>query len=243
MAKTKVVISLSGGLDSTILTYTLVEQYGAENVHALSFNYNQKHSIELEKAKTTCMKLGILHKVIDITFLGDMLKDTSALIADSEINTPTITESLGEPQPVSYVSNRNLILSSLCASYAESIEAKYIYLAFQQQDVYGYWDTTLEFVKRLNQVLQLNRKTSIEIKAPFVQMSKSEEIEIGLTLNVPFEDTWTCYSGSNEKEEACGTCLSCSDRIGNFAKLGIKDTIKYIVDIDWDDLFTKHKTN
>lgn len=243
MTKTKVVISLSGGLDSTILAYTLVEQYGAENIYALSFNYNQKHSIELEKAKITCTKLRICHKIVDITFLGDMLRNTSALISGSEINTPTITESLGEPQPVSYVSNRNLILSSLCASYAESIEAKYIYLAFQQQDIYGYWDTSLEFVKRLNYVLQLNRKNSIEIKAPFAQMSKSDEIEIGITLNVPFEDTFTCYSGINDLGESCGTCLSCSDRIGNFAKLGLKDPIKYSVDINWEDLFVKHKTN
>jgi len=226
------VVSLSGGLDSTILTYMLVDQNKAKNVTAISFNYNQKHSIELEKAKITTSKLGITHKIIDISFLGDLLKDSSALIANSSIKTPTLKDSLGNPQPKSYVPNRNLLLASICASYAESINAELIYFAFQQQDNYGYWDVSTEFVNRLNEVLNLNRLNKIEIRAPFIGMHKHEEIEMGISLNVPFEDTISCYN-PNEMGESCGICLTCADRIGNFMKAKVKDPIKYSIDINW----------
>ena len=233
-----VVISLSGGLDSTILAYMLVDQYKSKHVFALTFDYNQKHKIELEKAKITANKLNIKHTIVNIDFLADILKDTSALVNGSNIKTPTITESLGDPQPASYVPFRNLIIASICASYAESINAHTIYLAFQQQDNYGYWDVSKEFVLRLNQVFNLNRKNDISIKAPFATMHKSEEIEIGLTLGVPFEDTISCYN-PNENGESCGICLTCSDRIGNFVKTGIKDPVTYSREINWDNLLNK----
>lgn len=233
-----VVISLSGGLDSTILTYLLVDQYKADHVFALTFDYNQKHKIELEKAKITANKLGIKHNIVNIDFLADMLKNTSALVQGSNINTPTIIESLGDPQPASYVPFRNLILSSICASYAESVNAHTVYLAFQQQDNYGYWDVSREFISRLNQVFSLNRKNNIVVKAPFATMHKNEEIAIGLNLKVPFEDTISCYN-PNENGESCGICLTCSDRIGNFVKAGIKDPVPYSKEIDWNELFNK----
>lgn len=234
----KVVVSLSGGLDSTILTYLLVDQYGAENVHALTFSYNQKHSIEIANAKKTASKLGISHEIVNVDFLGHMLKHSSALIKDSSLNTPTITESLGDPQPASYVPYRNLILSSICMSYAESINAIAVYFAFQKQDNYGYWDVTKEFVNRFDSIAQLNRKHYIELRTPFIDMHKDEEIKIGENLNVPFEDTISCYN-PNENGESCGICLTCSDRIGNFAKAGIIDPITYSKEINWDKLIQK----
>jgi len=234
----KIVVSLSGGLDSTILTYLLVDQYGAENVFALTFNYNQKHSIEIENAKKTVSKLGISHEIVNMDFLGNMLKNSSALINGSSLSTPTITESLGDPQPVSYVPYRNLILSSICMSYAESINAIAIYFAFQKQDNYGYWDVTKEFVNRVNSIAELNRKNYIEFRTPFINMHKDEEIKIGEELNVPFEDTISCYN-PNENNESCGICLTCSDRIGNFVKARIIDPIKYSKPIDWDKLIQK----
>lgn len=236
MVNKKVISVLSGGLDSTILTYKLVNEFGVDNVHALTFWYQQKHNIELEKAKLTCSKLGITHHIVDIGFLGDMVRGVSALVSGSDIQTPTIKESLGNPQPLSYIPNRNMILISIATAYAEAMQANAVYLGLQMQDTHGYFDTTSAFVEAINNVNILNRKNLIEIKAPFIELDKASEIKIGINLNVPFEDTWTCYSGHDEEGKACGKCLSCADRIGNFIKAGIKDPVPYQIDINWDNL-------
>ena len=231
----KVVSVLSGGLDSTIVTYTLVEKYGKDNVISLSFNYGQKQSIELEKAKTTCGKLGIAHHIIDISFLGKVVEKVSALSSTGSVAMPTIEDILGEPTPKTYVPYRNQILFSIALAFAESNNAKYIFNGLQAHDEYSYWDTTQEFVKRMNSVSELNRKELIKIISPFVEFSKKEEIAVGNELNVPFIDTWTCYAGDNG-HGACGKCPSCSERIMNFAKAGIVDPIKYEIEIPWEQL-------
>jgi 7-cyano-7-deazaguanine synthase len=229
----KKVIILSGGLDSTILTYKLVNEFESKNVYALTFHYGQKHHIELEKAKLTCKKLNVNHQLIDISFLGEMVKNVCALIDGSSIKTPTIKESLGHPQPPSYVPNRNMILLSIATSFAEAIEADSVYTGIQCQDNYGYFDATSAFIERINDVNKLNRLHDIQIIAPFANIGKSEEIELGLKLKVPFEDTFSCYN-PQENEVSCGVCLTCSDRIGNFIKARVKDPIPYAIEIPWN---------
>lgn len=231
---TKVVSVLSGGLDSTILTYKLVNEYGKDNVFALSFNYGQKQGIELEKASITCNKLGIQHKIIDISFLGEIVSPVCANIKGTNVEMPTIQDVLGDPQPPTYVPYRNMILNSIAFSFAESNGCRYVYSGLQIHDEYGYWDTSRMFIDRMNDVSTLNRQHSIEFMAPFAEMSKKDEIEIGLTLKVPFQDTMTCYNPTDDV--ACGVCPSCSERIQNFALAGIKDPCKYDIDIPWDDI-------
>ena len=232
------VIILSGGLDSTILAYDIVNQFSAENVFALTFEYGQKHKIELEKAKLTCSKLGINHKIININFLGEISKGMCALIGDSELAIPSIKEVLGDPQPVTTVPYRNMILASIGLAYAETIEADEVYLGLQTHDILGYWDCSDDFVWALNNISKLNRRHQIEINAPFSNLSKYDEILIGQKLNVPFEDTHTCY-GVDKDGLSCGNCSSCSERIFAFAKAGFPDPVGYSKDIDWDDLIER----
>jgi 7-cyano-7-deazaguanine synthase len=238
MKQDQVVLLLSGGMDSTTLAYVLSDEYKSENVHVLNFYYKQKHAIEVEKAKLTASKLGLHYHEVDISFLGDMIKSVSSLASDSDIETPEIKEVLGNPQPSTYVPNRNMILASIAASYAEAVEANSVYISVQAQDLYSYWDTTSTFIKRINEVLLLNRQTAIQVKAPFADKSKKEIIEIGLTLDVPYEDTLTCYN-PNEHGESCGKCASCAERLKGFAELQIKDPIPYSIDINWEELFSK----
>lgn len=234
------VIILSGGLDSTILTYLIKSQLkDDEKLFAITFNYGQRHSIEIEKAKITCEKLGIGHRVIDISFIGDIIAPVSALSNKREVAMPTIKDVLGMPQPVSYVPFRNLLLTSMALTFAESNKADEVYLGLQSIDSYAYFDTTPEFVKALNAVSALNRLNRVEVMAPFITMSKYDEIKLGVNLGVPFEDTWTCYTGE-EGHGACGTCPSCSERIMNFAKAKIKDPCHYAIDIKWERLFEKY---
>lgn len=229
----KVVSILSGGLDSTILTYMLVHKYGNNNVLALSFNYGQRHSKELYKAKKTCEKLNIKQHVVDISFLNDIIKNVCSISKDTTVELPEIEDVLGDPQSSTYVPFRNLIFSSLALSFAESNDANLIFLGIQSNDCYGYWDCTQEFTDTLNSLTKLNRKTNIQIVTPFVNFDKKDEILIGNELKVPFEDTWTCYKGD---EKACGKCSSCAERIANFARAGIIDPTEYEIKLDWEQL-------
>jgi 7-cyano-7-deazaguanine synthase len=226
---TKCVVSLSGGLDSTILTYLLVESLGKENVIAISYNYNQRHDIELQKAKITTTKLGIKHAIQDISFLGDIVKNVSAMVK-GPVETPTIEDVLGDPQPVTYVPYRNLILNSLTLAYAESFQCNGVASGWQKQDTYAYWDTSEDFMKGVQNVANLNRKHGCKIVTPFVNLAKADEIKLALDLKVPFEDTWTCYNPQvvNEEYLACKTCPSCSERLAAFKKNNIVDLVKYI---------------
>ena len=226
----KGVVILSGGLDSTILT-NLLHHYStnpSENLYALSFCYNQRHKIELEKASKTCELLNIKHKIIHIEFLSDIIENVSALSGNKKIDVPTMDEVKDNSQPITYVPFRNMLFLTLAASFAESNDCKYILIGAQAGDLYGYWDCTSEFMSSFNEVLKLNRKHNIKLVAPFVKMSKAEEIIIGDNLKVDFSNTHTCYNGVDEFGRSCGKCPTCTERLNNFAKVGIKDPIKYI---------------
>lgn len=227
------VVVLSGGLDSTILTYLVNDLY-KNRVHTISFNYHQRHNIELECAKRTCTKLNIPHKIISIEFFGDLVSPISAL-SGNIVEVPNIKEVLGNPQPVTYVPYRNMLFLTLALSYAEVINSKNVFIGLQAHDLYQYWDTDVKFVDKMNAVSSLNRMHQIKIVAPFVELSKAQEIKVGQELGVPFEDTWTCYAGPNELGQACGTCPSCAERIKNFMDAGIKDPVPYAVDIPWKE--------
>ena len=231
-----VVSVLSGGLDSTIMTYLLVEKYGKEKVFALSYDYGQKQMAELIMARRSCEHLGIPHKVLDLGVLGDIAKNVSANISGTDVAMPTIKDVLGDPQPKTYVPFRNMILNSLAFSFAEANKAEFVFTGLQVHDEYGYWDTTQKFVDCMNEVANQNRTWKVKLQAPFSRLSKYDEINIAQELgNVRFDFTLTCYN-PNDKDESCGKCPSCSERIANFAKAGIIDPIKYQTDVPWDKL-------
>lgn len=235
-------VVLSGGLDSSILTLLLQRKYGSEQLAAISFQYGQKQSLEIEKARALTAELGITHRTIDLRALGEIARDISANISGTEIAMPKIQDVLGDPQPVTYVPFRNLIFLSVALAQAEACKAERVYVGLQIHDEYGYWDTTQAFVEALNKVAAQNRQTQIRIEAPFAGLSKHEEIELAKELGaLPLlQHTLTCYD-PNGAGESCGVCPSCSERILNFAKSGVTDPIAYQKPIDWDLLFTKHR--
>jgi 7-cyano-7-deazaguanine synthase len=234
-----VVIVLSGGMDSTIAMRLCVEKYGAEKVSAISFDYGQRQRVELIKAAESTKLLGVNHQVVDLSLLNKIAMGFSANV-DTSIKMPTIKEVLGQPQPKTYVPNRNMIMMSIVAAYAETQGAEYIVTGLQVHDEYGYWDTTQRFVDAMNAVLAQNRITQIKIIAPFVDMSKTEELELlrGLDGNLNFlRYTMTCYNPISYIESeptACGRCPSCAERIQSFLNIGEKDPIEYDRnDIPW----------
>ncbi len=234
------VVILSGGMDSTIAMRLAVEKYGNENVSALTFNYGQKQSREIIMAKMSTQVLGVTHKVIDASFLGDISQGFSANV-DKDINMLTIQDVLGDPRPKTYVPNRNMILMSIAAAYAETRNVDTIICGLQVHDEYGYHDTSQRWVNKVNDLLSENRIIKIKLVAPFSTLSKFDELNIlreldnNLLLTLY---TLTCYN-PNIDGESCGECPSCSERIANFAKVGERDTILYSKPIPWDDLISK----
>lgn len=219
-----VVCVLSGGLDSTVLTYLLNTKY--KDIRLLAFNYGQRHSIELEKAKTTASKLGLSLKVIDISFIGDIVKDVCSLSGKTTVGLPTNEESKDDVQANFVVPYRNLVFQSVALSYAESLRAEYVFLGIQNGDNNGFWDCRPNYYEKLNELTSLNDLYKIKVLTPFLNLTKVDEIRIGEALGVPFEDTWTCYKGSEDgNNKPCGICHSCAERLEAFKTLGIKDPL------------------
>lgn len=220
----KAIVLLSGGLDSAVALY-LAKSKGYE-VYALSFSYGQKHTKELEFAANLAKKAGVKeHKIVNLalnSWGGCSLTDDSMDIHDGDTQSTEI--------PNTYVPARNMVFLSVAASYAEATKAQDIFIGVSQVDYSGYVDCRQEFIdsmeKAINQGTELavEQKKPIMIHAPFINMTKAEEIKIGLELGMNFADTWTCYKGD---DKACGVCDSCLLRLKAFEEAGILDPLEY----------------
>ncbi len=213
---------VSGGMDSVTLLHYLVKEK-KRKAAVITFTYGQKHNKEIVYARIQAELLGCeVYELIDLTPLSSVFSG-SALIAGGEA-IPAASEVEGDPQPATYVPNRNMIFLALAAAFAESQGVSDIFYGAQRHDMYGYWDTTPQFLEQLNNVYGLNRKTPIKILAPFVDYSKSDILRKGLELEVDYGQTWSCYEG---QEAACGRCPTCAERLKAFDDLGLVDPLPY----------------
>lgn len=229
----KCVVPISGGLDSTVIMHMAADR--GMVVHAVSFNYGQRHyKNEVTRAIDSC-KTGPVqsHKVIDLTFFRDIV-NTSSLTND-DIDVAKTRDVLGDPQTVNYVPNRNMMMLSICTAYAESLGATTVFHGSALVDSQaGYWDGSIEFIEAINGVNALNRRDRVTIEAPLIKMSKKQIIQEGVRLGVDFTKTWTCYDGGDGVTAGCGECPACSSRIQGFLEAGYIDPIEYRRDIPWD---------
>ena len=220
----KAVVLLSGGLDSSTALY-LAKSEGYE-LHAISFDYGQRHSKELECAKAVAKKAGVAsHRVVSLN-LGDWggssLTDMSMTVEDGDADRTDI--------PMTYVPARNMVFLSVAASMAEAIGAQHIFIGVSEVDYSGYVDCRQVFIDAMEKAINLGtvmgaeQGKKIKIHAPFVNMTKSEEIRLGEKLGVDFSLTWSCYRGG---EKPCGTCDSCLLRARAFKEAGVTDTSIY----------------
>ena len=221
-----VVVLLSGGMDSAVLLSYVVKTLGHGPVHALSFNYGQRHLRELECARWQAEAANVVeHRIIDLGFVAGLVGEGTSLVSGGD-EVPDLTE-LSEAeldQPPTYVPNRNMMLLSVAAAYAEAQGIRDVFYGAQAHDEYGYWDCTADFIGRLNQALELNRRDGITVHAPFVAKKKSELVSLGHELEVDFSHTWSCYRGA---EKACGTCPTCVERLKAFQEAGATDPLAY----------------
>ncbi len=224
----KIVITLSGGMDSAVLLYKAAEEY--KNIHTVTFDYGQRHSRELccaEKqlinAKHDFPNVMFTNTILDAKFIKN-IAPTSSLTND-DIDTPDVKEVMGEAQPKSYVPFRNLMFLSILLSHAEAVDAdKVWYGAAEADSLAGYWDGSKEFVDQINKITALNREKNIKVEAPLLTKSKKEIILDGIELGVQFADTYTCYSG----EYPCdANSASSALRLKGFIDAGFVDPLQY----------------
>ncbi|MBI2422606.1 MAG: 7-cyano-7-deazaguanine synthase QueC [Candidatus Hydrogenedentes bacterium] len=226
MTNLPAVVLLSGGIDSTVLIHHVARDLGHDTIHAISFDYGQRHSRELDCARYQAAAAGAAeHRIIDIGFMGEILKDGSALLTGgAEVPALAALSEKDLEQPPTYVPNRNMMLLSIAAAFAESRGVQHLYYGAQAQDEYGYWDCTAAFLAAINGVLSLNRRNAVRVHAPFVSRSKAETVRLGIALNVDFAHTWSCYRGG---EKPCGACPTCIERLNAFAANGTPDPVEY----------------
>ncbi len=222
----KAVILLSGGLDSSTVLYQ-AKADGCE-CYAISFDYQQRHRRELASAAAIAQVAGVAaHQVI--TF--DLRQWGGSALTDDGIDLPQ-GRSLSEMAshiPVTYVPARNTIFLSFALAYAEAIAAQRVYIGVNALDYSGYPDCRPDYIQAMQEVFRLGTKQgregqAIAIISPLLELHKTEIIQLGNKLGVPWQHTWSCYAGG---EKACGVCDSCQLRLAAFAELGLSDPLPY----------------
>ncbi len=215
---------LSGGLDSA--TVAAIAQNRGFEVHALSFDYGQRHHTELLAAARVVRHLGIQHHrtvALDLRAIGG-----SALTADIPV---PHSGPIADHVPVTYVPARNTIFLSLALGYAEVIGAYDLFFGANALDYSGYPDCRPAFVDAFERLANLATRASLEqqpfrIHAPLMQLTKGEIIREGLRLGVDYGLTHSCYDPQGER--ACGTCDSCFLRKKGFLEAGVPDPTLYL---------------
>jgi 7-cyano-7-deazaguanine synthase len=220
----KAVCLLSGGLDSaTCLALALRDGF---ECYALSFDYGQRHLIELNAARRVATALGAAaHRIakIDLRIFGH-----SALTDDIAVPKGRDEASMGEGIPITYVPARNTIFLSFALAWAEVLEAGNIFIGVNALDYSGYPDCRPEFIEAFEKMSNLATRTGVEgtthmhIHTPLIRLSKGDIVRIGAELGVPFGLTYSCYD-PDAAGHACGACDSCLLRAKGFREAGLTD--------------------
>jgi len=216
----KAVVVLSGGQDSTTCLYWAIHRYGSENVSAVTFDYGQRHRVELECARNIAALAQVPQTCLPIdTFSalgGDALTDKNLEVKND------VDEVSGLPN--TFVAGRNIIFLTYAAAWALPRKIRHIVTGVAQTDYGGYPDCREETMQSLQQSLRLGMESEIEIHTPLMHLSKKETVELARDLGAldAMSLTHTCYQGSRPP---CGVCPACELRAKGFAEAGIDDPL------------------
>ena len=227
MEQGKALVLASAGLDSTTLLAYAVDRYGAENVHALSIQYGQKHEREMESARMVAAHYGVQLHTMDLTPV--FAESDSSLLSHSTQDIPHESyadqlEAGDTPLVSTYVPFRNGLFLSSAAAMALSLGCSTLYYGAHHDDWAGsaYPDCSPEFVEAMAQAIEQGTGGELRMQAPFVSWSKADIVKLGLDLHVPYALTWSCYEGG---ERPCGACATCIDRARAFEENGEVDPL------------------
>jgi 7-cyano-7-deazaguanine synthase len=228
MMPPKAVVLLSGGVDSTT-TAAIARRRGFE-VYALSFHYGQRHAVELEAARRVVAHLGIRRHVvleIDLRAFGG-----SALTSDLAVPLDTPMDLIGARIPPTYVPARNTIFLSFALAWAETLDARDIFIGANALDYSGYPDCRPEYIAAFERMANLATRAGVEggarvtIHAPLISLSKREIIAQGRALGIDYGLTSSCYDPGPDGS-ACGHCEACLLRLKGFEEAGMSDPLVY----------------
>lgn len=207
--KTKSLVLLSGGLDSSVNLYQAHRD--TEVIMALTFDYGQRAARkEIESARALCAGLGITHQVVELpwfkVFSRSSLTDANQPVPQgSEVSIDDLKTSEQTAEKV-WVPNRNGILLNIAAGFAEGLGAEVVIPGFNAEEAATFPDNTSEFLSALDHSFQFSTATGVKTKCFTVDLSKTEIVRLGKELKVPFDQLWPCYHAG---DSWCGECESC----------------------------------
>lgn len=219
----KAVVLLSGGLDSATTLAMAIDQ--GFTCYTLSFNYGQRHAVELDAAKKIVNTMNVAgHKIINL----DLTQIGGSALTDKNIAVP---QSPSAGIPITYVPARNTIFLSYALAWAEVLDISDIFIGVNAVDYSGYPDCRPEYIAAFENTARLATKAGVEgkpfrIHTPLIQMNKAEIIRKGTELGVDYSLTVSCYQ-ADDQGRACGVCDSCRFRIEGFTAAGIPDPTIY----------------
>ena len=225
MNRPAAVVLVSGGLDSaTVLAIANQEGYAC---HALSFDYGQRHRVEIEAAGRVVADIGaVQHR----TFSLDLSAFGGSALTDPALAVP---ESPTEGIPITYVPARNSVFLALALAWAETLDARDIFIGVNAVDYSGYPDCRPEFIEAFERLANVATRAGVEggrfqIHTPLIALTKADIIRRGTELGVDYAATVSCYQPTAQGE-ACGRCDSCRLRRAGFEAAGIDDPTRYAV--------------
>lgn len=219
----RVLVLLSGGVDSTTCLAMAVNDYGSENVEALSVFYGQRHSREIQAARDIAAYYGVDHKELDLAELFE--GSGCSLLGGGEIPEESYAEQLSKTdgKPVStYVPFRNGLFLATATTIAMVHGCSAVYYGAHRDDAAGnaYPDCSEDFNLAISEAVAEGSGGAVSIVAPLIQWNKAEVVAEGLSLGAPYHLTWSCYEGG---DAPCGKCATCLDRAKAFAANGVPD--------------------
>jgi len=217
----KILVVLSGGMDSATALAWCVDKYKRENITTITFNYGSKHNqMENERAALLSDYYGVKNIYIEMPFINKIFKSdllqSGGDIPEGHYADPSMKRTV--------VPFRNGIMLSIAAGLAESLEYNYLCIGNHEGDHAIYPDCRTEFMQPMDQAIENGTYKKIKILRPFEKIDKTEIIKIGSKLEVPYEISYSCYKG---KELHCGKCGTCFERKEAFALSGTPDPTQY----------------
>lgn len=218
----KALVVLSGGQDSTTCLYWALREFGAANVEAVTFDYGQRHRVELDCARKIAQLAGVRQTVLPI--------DTFAAIGGNALTDDSITPEEGARDdadtalPNTFVPGRNLVFLSFAAALAYTRGIEHVVTGVAQTDYSGYPDCRENTLKALELALRLGMDSRVTLHAPLMFMSKADTVRLAQDVGAMDAMAWshTCYNG---EVPPCGRCASCELRAKGFAEAGVADPL------------------
>lgn len=218
--KRKVIVLVSGGLDSVCALYDAAAVHDVP--FAISFDYGAKHNHqELPFAALHCQRLGVQHEIIRLNFIGEhfrsALLQSGAAITDSHYEAPAMKDAI--------VPFRNGIFLAAAAGFAQSVGATGVVIAAHAGDHAIFPDCRTDFMEAMSAAISLGTDSGVQVLYPLIKLSKAQILKRAFELRVDLAQTWTCYRGGNLH---CGTCGACVERREAFSLAGIADPTVYM---------------